>query len=305
MEEQASIREILNRTNEVLSRRFGSIAMPALVAGFTSYWLAWGSSRIQHRLAYLLWRGAHGNVDAAIRSVVIPGAALRLLSLAATALVWSVAFAAVSYIVIADRRGVDVSPGQACAGCASEPGWASLLWKLCWRMAIPGFLLMTIVAAPVGYWLLKSMHVPFETAAGKLESEGLSLLLFGIPYLLYVRRLTLAIPLPIVAGESPIDPLRASAQASKPWRTAIIVACLLVWEISNLIDLHLAPMLLAPALIRPTVAASYAVWIFVSLATSLLWAWLFVFLTEIAMAEGRADEGAPEFPADPAVVPNS
>ncbi|MGB7135689.1 MAG: hypothetical protein WBD46_10415 [Acidobacteriaceae bacterium] len=305
MDERTTTREILNRTNEVLLRRFGRIAIPALVAGFLSYWLAWGFSRVQHWLAYALWRDAHGNVDAAIRAAVIPGAVLRLVSLAVTVLLWSVAFAAVSQVVIADRQGEDASPGHAYARLASEPGWASLLWRLCWRLAIPGFLLMTIVAGPVGYWLLKSMHVPFDTAAGRLESEILSVLLFGIPYLLYVRHLTLAIPLPVVAGESPIDPLRASAEASKPWRTAIIVACLLVLGSSNLADLHLAPMLLRPELIQPTMTASYLVWIFVSLASSLLWAWLFVFLTEIAMAESPAGEGAPEFPADPAVVPNS
>jgi hypothetical protein len=43
-------------------------------------------------------------------------------------------------------------------------------------------------------------------------------------------------------------------------------------------------MLLEPGMIRPTVIASYGVWIFVSLVTSVPWAWLFVFLTEMAMA---------------------
>ena len=61
------------------------------------------------------------------------------------------------------------------------------------------------------------------------------------------------------------------------------MSCLLVLAISNLGDLHLPPMLLGPGLIRSTVMASYAVWIFASLVTSVPWAWLFVFLTQIAI----------------------
>lgn len=221
--------------------------------------------------------------------------------MAVTILLWGVTFAAVSQMVIAYRRGERVSLVKACERVATETGWASLLWRLCGRLVVPGFLLMTIGGAAV-YWLMKTMHVPFETSAGKLESELLSLLLLGIPYLLYVRRFTLSIPLAIAAEDAPIDPLSASAGATRVWRTPIVVTCLTIWGISNLADLHLPAMLLGPGLIRPTVISSYAVWILVSLATSLFWVWLFVFLTEIALAGNAAYQSAAEVPDDPAAV---
>lgn len=88
---------------------------------------------------------------------------------------------------------------------------------------------------------------------------------------------------PIVAGDRPVDPFRDSAQASKPWRATIVVSCLLIWGVSQLVDLHLPSVLLGPGGIRPSVDASYTVYAAVSLATSVMWAWLFAFLTEIAI----------------------
>jgi hypothetical protein len=67
-----------------------------------------------------------------------------------------------------------------------------------------------------------------------------------------------------------------------------------VLGISNLGDLHLPSMLLGPGMIRPTLMASYAVWIFVSLVTSVPWAWLFVFLTQIAVVSPPEVVSVPE-----------
>jgi hypothetical protein len=63
-------------------------------------------------------------------------------------------------------------------------------------------------------------------------------------------------------------------------------------------------MIMSPGLIRPTVLASYFVRILVALVTSILWAWLFVFLTEIAIA-GAPDANAavqPEPVPEPAAI---
>jgi hypothetical protein len=267
--------------------------------------MGWGYSWLQHQLVFALWRHAHGNVNSAVQRVLIPGLALRFLSVAVTFLLWAAGFAAISQMVISFRHGEGISPSRAYGRLVSQPGWGSLLWGLCWRLVIPGFLLMTLVAGPVGYWILTWMHIAAGTPTRRFESEILSLLLFGTPYLLYVRRFTLAVPLPIVAGDAPIDPLRASAQTSRRWRAVIIGACLVVLGLSNLGDAHLSAMLMAPGFIRPTVIASYAVWIFVSLATSLLWAWLFVFLTEIAIAEGGGEEVEPPASPSPALALNS
>jgi hypothetical protein len=196
---------------------------------------------------------------------------------------WGAAFAALSWIVVSLKDGGSSSVGSAFGSVIHEPGMLSLLWRLCWRLVISGYLVM-MASGAAGYWVFKWLHVDLVTPSGKFLSEIFSLLVFGFVYVVFVRRFTLAIPLPIAAGDVAIDPFPASGAASRPWRVPIIVSCLLVLGISNVGDSHLPPMLLEPGMIRPTVIASYGVWIFVSLVTSVPWAWLFVFLTEMAMA---------------------
>lgn len=284
MAERLRVREILNRTNEVFFRHFGKMLAPALVAGFFSYWAGWSYSWLQKRLTYAVWRHAHGNVNAAIRGVVIPGVALRLLLMGAELMAWGAAFAAISRMVVSTRDGEGGSLSSAFGSVVNEPGMLSLLWRLCWRLVFSGYLVM-MASGAAGYWVFEQrLDVDLLTPRGRFGSEIFSLLVFGFVYVVFARRFTLAIPLPIAAGEIALDPFIASKEASRLWRAPIIVSCLVVLGISNLGDLHVPSMLMGPGMIRPTVMASYGVWIFVSLVTSMPWAWLFVFLTEIAMA---------------------
>ncbi len=282
MVERVRAREILNRTNEMFFRHFGKLVPPALLAGFIGYWAGWSNGWLQKRLSYVVWRHAHGNVNAAIRGVVIPGVALRLVAMGAEFIVWGAAFAAISSMVVSLNEGGPGSLSSASRSVIDEPGMLSLLWRLCGWFVIPGYLVM-MASGAIGLWFFTRLHVDLLTPRGRFCSEIFSLLVFGFVYAVFVRRFTLAIPLPLTADEAPIDPFLASRAASRPWRVPIIISCLLVLTISNLGDLHLPPMLLGPGLIRSTVMASYAVWILVSLATGVPWAWLFVFLTQIAI----------------------
>ena len=254
MNERTSTREILNRTNEVFLLHPGKIVAPALVAGFLGYWVSWSNGWLEGRLAYAIWRNAHGNINAATRGVVIPGIAVRLLLLALTFLIWATAFAIVARMLVSSRKSGEFSLGYACRDLTHEAGWPSLLLRLCWRLVIPGYLLM-MISAPVVYWAMTILHLSIRTVAGRMFSEMFSLVVFGFLYLLYAHRFALAIPLPLVAGDRPVDPFAASASASKKWRATIIVSCLLVWAVSSLGDLHLPRMLLKPGLVQPTVLA--------------------------------------------------
>jgi len=296
MAERLRVREILNRTNEVFLLHFGKMVAPALVAGFLSYWLGWSYGWLQRRLTNSVWHHAHGNVNAAIRGFVIPGVLLRLVLMGAQFIAWGVAFAVISGIVVSVRDGGSGSARGSFGSVIDEPGVLSLLWRLCWRLVISGYLVM-MASGAIGYWFFKRIHVDLLTPRGRFFSEVFSLLVFGFIYLVFVRRFSLAVPLPIAAREVAIDPLIASRTVSRPWRVPIILSCLLVLGISELGDLHLPSMLLEPGMIRPTAMASYAVWILVSLVTSVLWAWLFVFLTQIAV------ESAPEVVPPPDSTP--
>jgi hypothetical protein len=297
MAERLGVREILNQANEDSFQHFGKLVAPALVAGFLSYWVSWSNSWLQQRLSYAVWHHAHGNVNAAIRGVVLPGVVLRLVMMGAEFMVWGAAFAVISAVVISAKDGESGSLSSAFRSVVNETGMLSLLWRLCWRLVLSGYLVM-IASGAIGYWFLTRLHINLLTPRGRFCSEIFSLLVFGFVYVVFVRRFTLAIPLPLATGEASIDPFPASRTASLPWRVPIIVSCLLVLAISNLGDLHLPSMLLGPELIRPSVTASYAIWVLVSLVTSVPWAWLFVFLTRVAIVS--APELVPVAEASPA-----
>lgn len=209
-------------------------------------------------------------------------------------------FAILAQLVVDSRTEGGLSLGRACGRVAGQPGWGSLLWRLYWRLALPGYLL-TMAIGGIGYWVLTSLGVDFRSAEGRFLSESLGLVLGNLVFLLYAYRFALAIPLPVVAGDQPVDPLLASSSAGKRWRVPIIVSCFVAWGISDLADLHGPAMLLAPGLIRPSMVASCLVYISIALTTSLPWAWLFVFLTEVAAAS--APELVIPAPLEPAPIP--
>jgi hypothetical protein len=209
MAQRLSVREILNRTNEVFFRDFGKLVAPALVAGFLSYWASWSMTWLQKRLTYAVWHHAHGNVDAAIRGVVIPGVALRLLLMGAEFIVWGDAFAAISRMVVSAKDGGAGPLGSAIGSVIDEPGMLSLLWRLCWRLVLSGYLVM-MASGAIGFWFLTRLHVDLLTPRGRFSSELFSLLVFGFVYVVFARRFALAIPLPIAAGEVAIDPFPES-----------------------------------------------------------------------------------------------
>lgn len=291
MNERTPTREILNRTNEVFFGHFSKLAAPALVAGFLSYWAIYGGRWLEHLAVSVLGGLFHGAPRALVMVVIIPVGVVRVFAVWGIQLVlWGLAFAAVSQMVVGSGAGGEVMPGNAFRALARQPGWLTLLQRLFWRLAVPGYV-FSVVSGVFTFWadpwVQAHAWMPgvyhFEESQTRFVLQVFVFLLFGLSYLIYARRLTLAIPTPVAAGDEPVDPFIVSARVSQPWRGPIISACLAVWMISGLGDLYLPPILLGPGLIRPTVLASYAVWILVALVTSLPWAWLFVFLTEIAM----------------------
>ena len=163
-------REILNRTNEMFFRHFWKLVAPALLAGFLGYWVGWSNGWLQKRLSYVVWRHAHGNANAAIRGVVIPGVALRLVVMGAEFMVWGAAFAAISSMVVSLNDGGPGSLRSAFRSVSDEPGMLSLLWRLCGWLVISGYLVL-IASGAIGFWFFTRLQVDLLTPRGRFCSE--------------------------------------------------------------------------------------------------------------------------------------
>jgi hypothetical protein len=304
MHERPTAREILNRTNEVFLQNFGRIVAPALLAGLLDYWTSVGYSRIGHRIDYALFHHFRGDTIVAVRAVILPGILLRLSMYAANTLFWGVAFAVIAQIVAASTTHESNQVPSGVRRLLQEPGWISLLWRLYLRLAIPGYLAL-MASTGSAAWLTQLFHLNLALPRAQFQLELLVLILFGAVYMWYARRYTLSIPLPIVVRDAPIDPLSASAAASRRWRAPIIMSTFAVLFISNLCDYHLPRLFLASTSARPDLLGTYLIWMSVSLATSVLWAWLFTFLTEIALIAGPAVTAISDGASGPLEIPYS
>lgn len=307
MNERTSTREILNRTHEVFFRHFGKLVAPALIAGFLSYWANYAGRRMEHLIVGTLGGLFHGEPRALVMVIIIPVGVARVFVVWGVQLtLWGLAFAAVSQMVVSSGTAREVSPGNAVRTLVREPGWPALLQRLFWRLAVPGYVISVVsgVAGSWAYpwaaahtWMPRVYHL--DESQAQFAAQVFLFLLFGLIYLIYARRFLLAIPCPIAAGDEPVDPFIMSAQASRPWRVAIIGFCLVVWMTSGLGDSSLPLRLLGPGMIRPSLISILGVQLGISLLTSVPWAWLFVFLTEIAIdAEAGENPVIEMAPAD-------
>lgn len=268
------------------------------------YWASVGCSRIGHWIDYTLCRHFHGNTAAAVRAVILPGILLRLALYAAFSLFWGAAFVVIAQIVAGSVTQESSQRPSGYRWLLREPGWLSLLWRLYLRLAIPGYLALVLSTA-LAAWLVRIFHLNLALPRAQFQLESLVLIFFVAVYMWYARRYTLAIPLPIAVGDAPIDPLDASAAVSRRWRGLIIMSTFVVLFLSNLCDYDLPRLFMASAGARPDVLGAYLIWMSVSLATSVLWAWLFVLLTEIALIEGPGVIAVPDGSRGPDEIPLS
>ena len=285
-----SIRLILRETNELFQKHFGRLIAPALIAAFAEYWANLGFASVQHRLSHAFATMWLANRSAASLLLAAPVGIARLFAQWAVQwLLWGIAFAATVNIITAIQGGRDSRLPIALRSAAYQRGLPSLLIRLYWRLTLSGYLLM-IASAGLGVLIYKFTGPNAFPPQHRILLEVLLFPVLYPPYLLYAARFSLAIPALAISPEAETDPLRASIEKYRSWRAPILIACFTVIVLSAICDQYLPVFISSLSTQKLPYVASRTIWMLVSLATSLLWVWLFVFLTRLYQHAGDEPE---------------
>jgi hypothetical protein len=296
-----AIRPVLRRSIEVFRNNWLLFLVPIFIIAFAELWSNIGFSHLRHSLTVSFWRHywvGLRNPKLATLEVVPLGIAIQISIWFVQFYLWAFAFAAIAVLVLAQTQQYGITMSRAYFRALSLDGLPALLWRMFWRLAIAGYS-ATVVLGLLGYVLFKFFpsvwHASFAGTSGQSIITGFGLLIF-IPFFMYAYQFSLAIPCLAYQPGNAYTALADSIHRSRFWGWKIWLACYGVAVVSGEIDrllpayVYSLSTLPLPSLTKTLIATM------ISSATGLLWAWLFVFLTLLAIAET---------PVQPEVVPEA